>query len=121
MSPSGPIRHVPTGCRLELRVHADVRLELGVGVHRRPGQELLGDIGCQCRLLGEPARQPHAGGERLEIGLRLQEVEPDGRRRQWIRALDVHAATAVRTQMHRAQAEARETDAPQHASASRDA
>ena len=34
------------------------------------------------------ARQPHAGSERLQIGLRLQEVEPDRRRRQRIGPLD---------------------------------
>ena len=43
------------------------------------GQDLFGDIRRQRRLLGDPARQTHAGGQRIEVIAGLQEIEPDRR------------------------------------------
>ena len=41
---SAPMRQVPTGCRFEMPLRADRRLELGVAVDPGAGQDLLGDV-----------------------------------------------------------------------------
>ena len=66
-------------CRLELALMRMFASNSESVFTAGPGKEFGGDIGGQCRLAGELARQAHARGECLKVGPRLQEVELDRR------------------------------------------
>ena len=82
--------------------------KLGIGIHVLAPDQFSGDIIRECRLIDDLARQPHSGGQRLQIVLGFQEVEADSRGRERISALYSDLAARVGAQMHRTDGEARE-------------
>jgi hypothetical protein len=81
-------------------VCADARLEFGITSNIGSGQDLVSHIICECRLLGDGSRQPHAGRQRLHILLCAQKVKANLGRRERVRALHPNTAARLRPQMH---------------------
>src|SRR3981189_1037658 len=82
---SPPMRQVPTGDPWR----TDPGSEFGVPIDLAAGHQLLGDIGGERRLPRDRARQPQAGGQRVDIDPRPKVLEQDHRRGQRIGASEL--------------------------------